>query len=170
MATMTKKRPKGQPEKAGSRQEHRAKVNAELLGVARRNGGLIPAPAVVEMAEDVRSALHQEFIWDDRKAAYEYRLETARKLIRTYFVVTEENGDRHRVRGYVSLTTDRGTNGYRSIESVMSDREMRAQLLADALADLERFQIKYQALKELSVVFEAMAKVKKPRTPRRKKK
>jgi len=39
---------------------------------------------------------------------------------------------------------------------------MRAALLAEAFAEMERFQEKYAVLKELAPVFTAMQKVKKP--------
>jgi hypothetical protein len=43
----------------------------------------------------------------------------------------------------------------------MGNQELREQLLAEASAELARFEIKYRQLKELSVVFEAIAKYRK---------
>ena len=64
---------------------------------------------------------------------------------------------------FVSLTTDRHakSGGYRIMTDVLSDKEMRAQMLSDALADLEIFKAKYSRLQELSVVFQAIKKVRK---------
>jgi hypothetical protein len=43
----------------------------------------------------------------------------------------------------------------------MRQPEMRAQLLADALEEMDRFAEKYRTLAELAEVFEAMKRVKK---------
>ena len=59
------------------------------------------------------------------------------------------------VRVFVSLSTDRETDGggYRSMEKVMSDKQFREILLADAKNEMENFIRRYQRLSELSRVF-----------------
>lgn len=63
---------------------------------------------------------------------------------------------------WVSLKPDREIDGgYRSLISVMSDKQLRVQLLEDALGDMEVFEAKYRRLKELAAVFSAMKKVRR---------
>ena len=65
---------------------------------------------------------------------------------------------------WVSLKSDRsGRGGYRSLVAVLSDEDMRTQLLRDAMEDMETFQQKYQHLTELAEVFEAMGRTRKRR-------
>ena len=140
----------------------RKDMEREIEIVRRQGRGVLRAKDVVEYARDPETALHGEFEWDDAKAGHEYRLEQARKLIRVHVTVLRE--DVPPVRAYVSLRKDRKQpgGGYRSITNVMRNKKMRAALLAEAFAEMERFQEKYAVLKELAPVFTAMQKVKKP--------
>lgn len=66
------------------------------------------------------------------------------------------------VRAFVSLTTDRHAGGgYRTIASVLSDDDLRAQMLQDALDELDVFKTKYAALKEMKPVFTAAEKAER---------
>jgi len=61
---------------------------------------------------------------------------------------------------YVSQKDDRvNGGGYRLLAAVMSDEERRKMLLKDASSDFKVWQRKYQHLRELVPVFEAMEKV-----------
>ena len=63
---------------------------------------------------------------------------------------------------WVSLRQDRARGGgYRTLVSVLSKKELREKLLAEAMDDLRHFQEKYHMLKELAEVFAAIRKVKK---------
>lgn len=145
------------------------KVQKELKQIAKQAGGILRPEAVVERASDPESALHEHFTWDDTKAAQEYRLWQARQIIRVSVVVLDEENEP--VRTYVSLTTDRKNvgGGYRPIEVVLSDEEMREQMLADAFADLKMLREKYKRLKELSEVFAAAAAAQKAHSSSRRK-
>lgn len=131
-------------------------VKDELIGLQRREGGLLKPKSVVEYARNPATALHSQFTWDDGEAAAKYRLIEAGRLIRTFITVLPEAPDR-KVRQWVSLSTERTTGrGYRHVGEVMSRAEWRAQFLADALAELEVFRTKYAALTELCRVFDAI--------------
>ena len=133
------------------------KVVAELRGLHKQNDGVLSPSVVVEAARPVKSALHKCFEWDDSVAAQQWRLEQARNLLR---VVVEllDVPDATPTRVFVSLSTDRTQEGggYRSLVSVLSDTEMRKQLLADAVSDMRLFKLKYQKLSELADVVSAM--------------
>lgn len=61
-------------------------IEERLQEIADRDGKLSP-DAIIEDAQNPESPLHDEFEWDDAKAAQEARRETARRLIRSVKVV-----------------------------------------------------------------------------------
>lgn len=115
---------------------------------------------VVEAARNPASPLHDKFTWDDGEAAEQYRLIEARKLISVHVEYLPNSKDASPV--WVSLRQDRARGGgYRTLVSVLSKKELREKLLAEAMDDLRHFQEKYHMLKELAEVFAAIRKVKK---------
>jgi hypothetical protein len=146
--------------KPKQRQTKLATVHAEFERIAKRHGGKLRAPDVLEAARPARSVLHSYFEWRDGIAAEKYRLDQASNLIRITIAVMDVNGEQRHYRAYVSLSSDRlAKQGYRSMTAVMSNPVWRAQLLEDALAELQAFRIRYKSLVELAGVFEAVDKV-----------
>ena len=133
-------------------------VIAVLNQIADQHGGLVRPEDVVLAASDERSALHSWFDWDDSEAAHKWRIEQARRLLRVTisYIAGPDNPS---TRVFVSLSGDREEGGYRSTVAVMSNADYRRQLLADALAELQSFEKKYAALKELASVFAAIRKI-----------
>ena len=132
----------------------------ELEAIRKQSGGVLQPADVIEYARDPDTALHGAFCWDDTEAAAQYRLWQARMVIRVCVTIREEVKGPP-IRAYVSLQEDRGDVGYRLLDDVMSDAEMRAKLLSQALAELNRWKMRYQQLKELAPVFEAAATVQR---------
>lgn len=123
-----------------------------------KSAGVIQPADVVARASDPESAMHSWFQWDDTEAAQAYRLQQARQLLRVF--VTVESRDNKPVRAFVSLGSDRyGDGGYRALAEVLSDEELRAQLLADAVKELRSAEKKYRQLQELSGVWSALDEV-----------
>lgn len=139
--------------KAPEISEIRALANAE---------GLVTCEAVVERARDPRSPLHSHFTWDDTEAAAKFRLVEAAVLIRRLKVhVTPVQGQAPlQVRAFVSLGTDRVEGGgYRMLQSVLSDADMKKAMLRTARAELNSFLRKYRSIEELSSVVSAIEKL-----------
>ena len=154
-------------------------ITQELQLIQSKNNGLLEPAHIVEYAKDPETLLHGRFEWEDSKAAEKYRVWQARQIIRLELVVVNKQADKpsklfftidptekakRHIRAFVSLQSDRygdgeSRGGYRDIYDVVLDDEMRAQLLDDAKKDMGHFRRKYQLLKELSNVFEAMDKV-----------
>ena len=134
------------------------KIQAELLRLARENAGFLTAETVVAEASEKDSPLHNSFTWDNTKAAHNWRLEQARGLIQVCVTYKEVNGKNKKFRVFVSLTPDREEEGggYRLFDVVVSKETTRAQMLADAKAEMQTFIEKYSDLKELSDVITAM--------------
>lgn len=134
-----------------------AAIKAELDRL-NANGVIRPVD-VVEAARSKRSVLHGCFTWEDTEAAHQYRLIEARNLLRVY--VLTEKVDGLNVRAFVSLTSDRVKDGggYRAITDVMSDAELREQMLADAVVRLRNVQLQYKSLRQLDRVWDALDEV-----------
>lgn len=129
-------------------------IKNELEQIRLANGGLIRPADVVDYARThKKSALHSEFDWNNKSAAEKYRIVQARRMIQVH--ITVEPRTQQKVRAFVSLPQDRATSGggYRDVDDVLSDEEMRQQLLSDALASLAAYRRKYAILEELHRVF-----------------
>lgn len=139
----------------------RSKVVNELKRIAQEHGGILQPETVVAQARPVTSPLHNKFEWNDRKAGHEYRLWQARALIKV--VVEVLPGMQEASDVFVSLSSDRTRHGggYRVMTEVLSDADLKAQMLHDALNELNLFQHKYSVLKQLSVVFQAIKRVRR---------
>ena len=127
------------------------RVKHELETIARKHNGLCIPEEVVKVAKNKDSILHDYFEWDNTKASHLYRLWQARKLIVT--IRYEPYEEKEAVQYFVSLVSDRKTSGYRIISDVMSDEEMRMELLKEALDMMLYFKKKYSILTELTKIF-----------------
>ncbi len=142
------------------------KIQKELEAIGKRNGGLLRPCDVVEFAKDEKTALHSRFEWDDQKAGDSHRLWQARQILRIEVVVLEN--DSKLVRAFVSLKDDRQEQGggYRLLTEVLSNKDLRAKMLNEALDEAELFKRKWERLVELKPIFEAIDKVWKNRANR----
>ncbi len=130
-------------------------VRDELLAIQAANAdGLLLPDDVIEAAKCQTSPLHSKFEWDDTKAGYAHRLWQARQLISV--TISYRSSIQRNVPVFVSLKKDRIEGGYRAMATVLSDAELRAELLQDARADMLVFRKKYHDLQELAGVFAAM--------------
>lgn len=131
-----------------------------LLAIEKKNK-MLNAYDVVEEARDENSPLHSKFEWDNTIAGQKWRIHQARNLINVYYTTIDTNiGETDPCRVFVSLKDDRyNEGGYRTMVSVMNDVELRTKLLNDAKEELTSFKLKYNQLKELALVFEAIDKV-----------
>ena len=131
-------------------------IEQELELIANKHGGIVRPIDVVEFAKDPSTQLHGRFEWDNATAAHEYRLWQAREIINVYVHVEPRINEPVRV--FVSLDSDRAQpgGGYRRLSDVLSDDEMIAQLLRQALRDLHRIKRNYGQLKQLTKVIQAV--------------
>lgn len=136
----------------------RDQVQQVMLKLMNKDGMLDPHD-VVNAARSPDSPLHQHFTWDDSEAAEKHRLHEARQLIRVTIETLPVDGKDVETRTFVSLSSDRKAGGYRLTTTVLSDDELRARLLEDALRELRSFEAKYRALKELSKVITPIRKI-----------
>ena len=137
-------------------------ITDELNLIKDQNNGFLDPVAVVEFARNKATALHGRFEWDDGEAAERYRIWQARMVIRMELTVIPGDTRERSVRAFVSLLDDRRAetdNGYRCMLEVLTDSDLREQLLDEAKKEMLYFRRKYSQLSELSKVFEAMEEV-----------
>jgi hypothetical protein len=136
--------------------ELQEKRRRELERIKKKHG-ILHAKDVVEFARNEKTALHSAFEWDDTKAAQEFRLYQARKVIAHVMLI-----DNPLVPQYISVKHDRyHGGGYHDIDEIRADEELHRLAIQECLDELERLQAKYNALSELGVVFKAADRVRK---------
>lgn len=125
------------------------------LAAIKGGSPVLRAEDVVEWAkQNPDSEIYKSLEWDDAKAADQYRIWQARRLIAIH--VVDEEGERK----FISLSIDRTAKGggYRDIQDIMVDPERASVMLSDALADLRRTRAKYNRLKSLAPVWNEIDK------------
>lgn len=137
-------------------------IRSELLAIKGNKALLVAEEGVAWAAKHPRSALHRSLEWDDSVAGHKYRVWQVRALIAITLV------DAKGRREYLSLTGDRVSGGYRSIEDAVRIPDLRAVMLEDALAELNRVRAKYRHLVELVRVFEEVEAVERRTAKKRK--
>ena len=132
-------------------------LQEELKKIQGRSKVLKPS-AVVEAAKAKDHPLHEKFEWDNSKAGEQWRLHQARQLIRSVVIETHDSSPQI-VRAFVSLQRDRIESGYRDINKVMEDKDLKLELIQEAKRDFERMKIKYKILTELSGVWDQVDRI-----------
>lgn len=129
----------------------------ELLRIKRQNGNLLQTQVVVEEAEKKRSPLHFCLEWDDSVAGHEFRLRQARSLVNHLVIVDERSSQTRGDPCFVNVKIDNDTayQGYVRTEEALTDKQMRRQVLNNALRDLRVWERRYNHLDELAKVFDA---------------
>lgn len=140
-------------------------VNANIVGKEvekiEREQGEVTARSFVEAARSEDSPLHNLLEWNDSKAAEKYRMYQASVIICCLSVVHEDTPEPTRVRAYMNVADDadnptRRTGSFINVQDAFADKEKRALILRVAIRELKELQQKYNALTELSAVFDAI--------------
>ncbi len=117
----------------------------ELERLREEGNGLLTVAAVVEAARDEDSPLHKHFDWDDNAAAEKYREWQARALIQKCKITIEHRPDTI-VRAYVSVPSDRKEGGYRAVQDVLDDADLKESLLKEMRMRIAYWQKQYYLL------------------------
>lgn len=136
--------------KADSRFPVGAQIAAERLQHIRETSGEITPRNVVDDARSDNSPLHKCFEWDNDKAADNYRLSQARKLIGAIVVAQiDDRPVKKETRAFVNLPS---VSRYEPIEVAMSQPDMRNEILAKAKQEISMWRARYSAYEEFSKV------------------
>lgn len=129
----------------------------ERIETLRAKHGEVRPEMLVDDAKSKRSPLHNAFEWDDTEAARQHRLSQARHLIRSISVrIITPAQTPVVVPAFTNLDPHTEKQSYRSTVQVMSDAELRAQMLSNALRELQILRRKYAELSELALVFDTI--------------
>lgn len=115
----------------------------------------LTAKTLLDASRSEDAPLHNEFEWNDAKAAESYRETQASYIIRSLCIAPEDE-QKEPVRAVFVIS---GEVGYESTQIIMQNEEKRTALLDVALKELIAFKKKYAMLKELAEVFAAIDKV-----------
>lgn len=129
----------------------------ELALVKDANKGLLkPVDVVNWAAENPDSLLYGRFEWNDAKASHQYRLWQARHIINVQVTSVETQNTRL----FVSVQSQRklADGGYHSVEEVLDNPTLYAEVLEEARRELNRLRRKYRALVELKSIWDAIDK------------
>lgn len=114
--------------------EKREQIKARLQELADKNDGRLTPEQVVEDAKDVTSPLHTEFQWDDAKAAISWRLETARRIIRSVKVEMKTTKTVVTAVAYVrDPRAESDEQGYVSVEVLRDEKDMAKKAIREEL-------------------------------------
>jgi hypothetical protein len=113
----------------------------------------LTAETLLEASEREDAPLHNEFEWDDTKAAHEYRLGQSRHIIACLMVVPEEQPETAEpVRAFLNVVKEESK--YHSINAILRSEDLHKAMLNRAKAELQAFERKYSELKELKTLFD----------------
>jgi hypothetical protein len=141
----------------GSRLDHvdPQAAGEELERLLEAREGFINANAVVEAARSEESPLHGAFEWNDDKAAHEYRLTQARKVLRSIRVTIEvEDPDETEI-VVQRLILDAGPeeNRYVRVDIVAGDPALHQEALERATRLLKGIRDRHRELRELDHIW-----------------
>ena len=135
-------------------------VGDRLQELRDKYGALTPG-IVLKDAKAKKSILHGAFEWDDSVAAKQWRLHTARHLIRSVVIEQSDATDNIRYKpAFVFIKTEQGPQ-YQSLAKVLSDEELRLQVLKRASDELEQWTKRYDDYEEFYLVIEQAHKATK---------
>lgn len=131
----------------------------QLEKIRSKEGELTPE-AVIENAKSNRSKLHKLFEWDDTEAAHQYRMEQARRMLRSIEIVYKEKPKTPRRAFEIIEKKKRGSQDQRTIysttEEAMADPVSRDRIITEALRQLMAFRRRFHGLRELEIVFNSI--------------
>ena len=134
----------------------------ELEIISEKNGGILRPQDVVEFAKNPETELHKSFEWDDSEAAKKYRIVQAQQVIRCHVIQLESDNGPRSVRAYQSLPSMRGENHeYIKTSDCLNNEEWKAEMLKQALRELNAFREKYGIFSSLAPLFEKIDELEK---------
>jgi hypothetical protein len=134
---------------------------AEELEVIRSKHGVLTPEVTVEEARDNASPLHPHiFKLGTKAAAEEFYKNEARIMIRSIYVIVEENPD-WRVPANINIRGDGAARGYFPVGDVMASADMRQEALRRVWETILRLRRLYSHMEQFASVWAEVDKVEK---------
>lgn len=109
------------------------------------NEDRLNAETVVEVSKPDDALLHNEFEWDDQKAAIAFREHQGRNIINSLLIV-EENEQVEQLPTRYCYKIDDNSSNYTPIKTIVQSADSMEVLIKKAAAELKSFQMKYNAI------------------------
>lgn len=130
----------------------------EFERITNKYGGFDPEYVVQESVQP-GTLLHNEFEWDNTKAGHAYRIEQAKKLIRSIRVEIVNSTVSYNVRAYVNVRENKDeSRRYVPIQKAIENDHAYADLLNQSKDEMTAFVTKYSQISELNAVKAEMLK------------
>lgn len=145
--------------KSGARIKGDAQASGELMEELSVSEEGLTARTLLEANIPEGAPLHNDYEWDDSIAADKWRLQQSNQFIASLTVVVfEDKGDEttDQPRAFHITTQE---HSYDSLNVILSEPSKYEAMLQSAKAELNTFKRKYEILKELQPVFNAIKKI-----------
>lgn len=127
--------------------------------IEKYNEHLTPDEILAD-ARSSRSPLHKGFEWDDAIAAEKHRKRTAKTMVQN--LVPLKNGKKQRTRAFVFVHHDKhGRKVFINVRSAMGRPDMRDQVIAASLKQLERWIGAYGGQVEMRFVAKSVDRLRR---------
>lgn len=145
--------------KSGARIKGDAQASGELMEELSVSEEGLTARTLLEANIPEGAPLHNDYDWDDSIAADKWRLQQSNQFIASLTVVVfEDKGDASTDQPRAFHITTQEHN-YDSLNVILSEPSKYEAMLQSAKAELNTFKRKYEILKELQPVFNAIKKI-----------
>ena len=128
-----------------------ANIAGQMCEALESSVGL-SAQTLLDANRDKSAPLHNEFEWDNEKAAESFRLSQARHIINCLCIKAEESPTKEPVRAFFKIESKEPE--YTSLDVILQSEDSYKALLKIALSELIAFKKKYGELRELAKVFD----------------
>lgn len=136
----------------------------ELELIKEANDGKLKPQDIVDRSRDKKAVLHPIFELNSKRAAYLYRCEQARNIVRSIKQVNVETGKPERVYETVTVKSmepesESDEKAAYHVEEIMERPTARDELLIQAIKESLSYKRRFGHLQELAKVFAAMDEV-----------
>lgn len=132
-----------------------AALGKELERIVKKNDGKMTPAVIVAESKPRKAVLHNEFEWQDDRAAALYREHQARNLVNVLVVTPEDSTgkDIQPVQAIVSVQDGRDQS-YQPIEAVFADPDKKQQHIDKCLRRLIAIRAEFRALQEFGAIWQ----------------
>ena len=125
----------------------------KIADMMRKKDDKITAMDLLNEAEKANSVFHNHFIWDDTKAAVEYRLQQARYILRVIVQEVIIDGEPEEVRAFLTVKNPKknvntSEHIYVTLDTAMTNESYRQELLSKIITQLEHLTTLMKMFKE----------------------
>lgn len=148
-------------------EKHFRKYREELARLEGKYNGRLSPHDIVREADDEKNPLHAFFDWNDETASDKWRLHQARLLLNSIKVKVQFEDGFREYKKYLNVTiiSENGKNTpknfYMDSRAVLSNEELKKQIITKAVKEAEYWKRAYNDYQELEDIFNSIERTKK---------